>query len=101
MLERWKRSVRWRCALAVALLSPVCIPASAGAYNEDGHFYTAIAVEHARTPPYPSQDATSRKAALIGFCAQLPDLSYDYDATSLRVNLLLSPRSYLWGAFSV
>src|SRR4051812_30405525 len=66
-----------RRALVAALLLLSWLARSAGAYNEDGHFYTTVAVEHARTPPFQRGELPLSKAVLMGFCAQLPDLSND------------------------
>jgi len=68
------------------------------AYNDDGHFYTAVSVEHAHLPVF--TDKVRDAAVVIGLCAELPDLSKEYDAVSLGVRLIPSIQGLLWGGFS-
>lgn len=67
-------------------------------YNEDGHFYTAVAVQHFREPPFDSN--LRQQAALLAFCAQLPDLAKEFDAVTLRVGVMSSWGGWAWGSFS-
>lgn len=71
---------------------------SASAYNDDGHFYTAVSTFYSRLPPYGGR--AQEAAILIGFCAQLPDLAKEFDAISLRVREAASFNGMLWGLFS-
>jgi len=89
--------------LAVAILGGVLLGVvvdarSAYGYNEDGHFYTVTAVEHDREPPF--EGGSRDEAVLTAFCAQLPDLANQLDATTLRANLIFSFSGTFWGAFS-
>jgi hypothetical protein len=68
------------------------------AYNDDGHFYTAVSIEHSHLPAF--KEKVRDAAVVIGLCAELPDLSKEYDAVSLRVRLIPSVRGLLWGGFS-
>lgn len=78
------------------LLALVSTTGVSFAYNEDGHFYTAAAIE--RTRHLQGTDFT--EARLVTFCAQLPDMTKELDAVTLRVNELGTGYGYLWGAFS-
>lgn len=70
----------------------------AAAYNDDGHFYTAVSIAHSRLPAL--QGKSRDAAVLIALCAQVPDLAKEFDAVSLRVRLAGSLQGTLWGGFS-
>lgn len=55
-----------------ALGSPVM------AYNETGHYYTIAAVTHSLIPKLPAE-----RASFVAFCAQLPDIANELDATKV------------------
>ena len=74
------------------------VPRRGHAYDPDGHFYTVVAIEVNRTPAL--TDRPRREAALVAFCAQLPDLAKEFDAVSLRVRATASLTGFSWGAFS-
>ncbi|PYN95503.1 MAG: hypothetical protein DMD91_24455 [Candidatus Rokuibacteriota bacterium] len=74
------------------------VPRPGHAYDPDGHFYTVVAIEVNRTPAL--TDRPRREAALVAFCAQLPDLAKEFDAVSLRVRATASLTGFSWGAFS-
>ncbi len=88
--------------LGNAILGAIALAAIATdqgfAYNDDGHFYTAVSVENSRLPAF--KDKIRDAAVLMGLCAELPDLSKEYDAVSLRGRLLASVQGSLWGGFS-
>ncbi len=68
------------------------------AYNDDGHFFTAISVARSRLPAF--ADKGQQSAVLMMLCAQVPDLAWEYDAVSLRVRVSKSVQGWLWGGFS-
>jgi len=74
----------------------VGISGASFAYNEDGHFYTAAGIERSRQ----LKDPDFTEARLVTFCAQMPDLTNQLDAVTLRVNEVPSLYGSLWGAFS-
>jgi (2Fe-2S) ferredoxin len=69
----------------------LCALAPSMAYEDDGHFYTIIASERLSN----KLNAPHDEAALYSFCAQLPDLAKELDATTLRYGVLLNP-SWAW-----
>src|SRR5258706_8657716 len=80
-------------AIAGALLA---MHATAFAYNEDGHFYTVVALEQER------RDLANLPAdhfRIVALCAQIPDLSRELDAVTLKVNSLGALGGWLWGGF--
>lgn len=87
-----------RIALLAGILgAAVALSRSSPGYNYDGHFYTAVAVEHDDDPPL---SGTARdEAILIGFCSEVPDLADDLEAITLRVKEIPSLTGTLWGAF--
>jgi hypothetical protein len=68
------------------------------AWDEGGHFYTVTAVQHDHRPPF---DGSDRSLALLAaFCTQLPDLSADLDAVTVRTKLIPSFATLTWGLFT-
>jgi len=80
------------------LLAGSVIFGRVAAYNDDGHFYTAVSVAHSRLPAF--ADKGRQSAVLMMLCAQVPDLAWEFDAVSLRVRVAKSPSGWLWGGFS-
>jgi|SRR6185369_171730 hypothetical protein len=68
------------------------------AYNEDGHYYTIAALQQERRiiPP----GIPPEQLAVVSLCAQIPDLSRELDATTLKVNSLGTFGGWLWAGFS-
>lgn len=69
--QRLRLAVFGIAALA-ALESPVM------AYNETGHYYTVAAVMHHLIPKL-----SAERASFVAFCAQLPDIANELDATKV------------------
>jgi hypothetical protein len=91
----------WRgiAVLAGVLGGAVALSQSSLGYNHDGHFYTAVAVEHDDDPPL--SGTVRDEAILIGFCGQVPDLADDLDAITLRMKEIPSVAGTLWGGFGL
>ncbi len=92
---------RWmRCGIIIAIVLFVWLGSSqwSYSYDEDGHFYTAVALQHFRQPPF--DGILRNQAALLAFCAQLPDLAKEFDAVTLRVGVMSSLSGWAWGPFS-
>lgn len=69
-------------AVAATVLACALWPSWTFAYNEAGHFYSVgFAVRNLKTP------MPTNWAAIIAFCAQLPDESYELDAVELGRSL--------------
>src|SRR2546422_6337484 len=90
-------------------VGPLLIIASLGwlgigqghAYDEDGHFYTAAALQFQRRPR--PLGSSRDQAVLMAFCAQLPDLANDFDTATLRITLggwWAPVQNVTWGSFS-
>jgi len=81
-------------AFAVSTLS-----ISANAYNDDGHFYTIASIINGSIL---SLDPKVRAVAdVVAVCAQMPDLSRELDAVSLRIQVAGNWGGWLWGPFGV
>lgn len=95
----WGRiSVPSGAIFGIILLSWIGISDWTYPYDEDGHFYTAVTLQHQHHPPF---DGNSRdQAVLLAFCAQLPDLAKEFEAVTLRVGVIPSFWGSTWGAFS-
>jgi len=81
--------------LCIAALGGIAAIWPSYGYNEDGHFYTAVAVGNSATQPY--MNVTPDQARLIAFCAQIPDLANDLDAVTLRTKVIFSRAGTAWG----
>lgn len=90
--------VAWAGVLIGGLLAGSVVFGRVAAYNDDGHFYTAISVARSRLPAF--ADKGQQSAVLMMLCAQVPDLAWEYDAVSLRVNITKSWQGWAWGGFS-
>jgi hypothetical protein len=90
--DRRCRSAPLAC---LAFLLAWALPGSALAYNEGGHYYTLVALLDSQpdnaTPRNPDQ------LRLEAFCAELPDMTLELDATSQRLAVLRSSRDNAWG----
>lgn len=85
-----KRMVTGRFAALVLIVS-----ATALGYDVAGHHYTLTAILHgsyggSSVEPY---------RLIESFCAELPDLAFDLDATSQRERVLYKSNDWGWGAF--
>jgi hypothetical protein len=68
------------------------------AYNDDGHFHTAVSIAHTRLPAF--KDKGREAAVLMTLRTQIPDLAWEFDAVSLRVLVMKSASGWLWGGFT-
>ena len=84
--------------LGIVLLGGIGLSDWAFPYDEDGHFYTAVTIQHNHRPPF--DDSARDQAVLLAFCTQLPDLAKEFEAVTLRVGVLGSIRGSAWGAFN-
>jgi hypothetical protein len=91
------RRARSCLALSVIVAGAVAASSPSRGYNEDGHFYTLIALEHFH--PTPGRQVTD-EAKIAAFCTQMPDLARELDATTLRTEDMLDGNMLSWGAFS-
>lgn len=66
------------CIVAFLLISGAAL-----AYNEGGHFYTVSIATQRLLTSSKLPALSTEKAALISFCAQLPDESYELDAVEV------------------
>jgi hypothetical protein len=76
----------------------VMTPGLSLAYNDDGHFYTVLAVMHGAQPPFDGK--AQEEAALMAFCAQMPDLAEELEAVTLRAHAFLSLSGAAWGTIN-
>jgi len=62
--------VAWVGAFIGGLLAGTVVSGRLAAYNDDGHFYTAVSVAHSRLPAF--ADKGQQSAVLMMLCAQVP-----------------------------
>jgi hypothetical protein len=87
-----------RLCLALAVIGAFTASTPSRSYNEDGHFYTVVALEHLHFRP--ARQVTD-EAKIAAFCTQMPDLARELDATTLRTENMFDRNMLSWGAFSV
>jgi hypothetical protein len=80
-----------RISSLIVTLGCIGPPADVSAYQAAGHYYTIALLTHLVAPAIKPADAH-----LIAFCAQLPDLSSDLDATAVYKSAMLhTPGAWL------
>ena len=72
-------SAKYRTGLVLfAFAGVAALDSPVSAYNETGHYYTVAAVTHQLLSKLPLE-----QASLVAFCAQLPDIAEELDATKV------------------
>jgi hypothetical protein len=87
-----------RLAHIIALSTVVALSSAAYAYVEEGHYYSVASLGQ---EPLPAAIVNSKQIALIALCAQIPDLSKELDAVTLKFDstFRFSLGGWLWGGF--
>ena len=86
--------VSWFAILVFVISALVAAPARA--YDPAGHFYTMLALARTVIP-----DTRGEEQELVAFCAQLPDMAVDLDATALYKNAVFSKSFFQWARWGM